>query len=132
MGHFEPLGHYAEVHLLLEEGEKDLKPIIKTELSEDILDKSVDPIEALTFIRNNILLDSDWHNMSLKYAYDYINFEALYGLYWDYFDTLDYFERNPHEISNQTLHVEEILHNIFEECRSFINNFDKLKTKILT
>jgi len=40
MGHFEPLGHYAEVHLLLEEGEKDLKPIIKTELSEDILDRN--------------------------------------------------------------------------------------------
>ena len=78
-----------------------------------ILDESLEPIELLTFIRNNILLDSDWHNISLKYTYDYINFEVLYGLYWSYFDTLDYFERKPDEISNQDLQIEKILHNIW-------------------
>lgn len=40
IGHFEPLRHYAEVHLKLEEGERGSGLVFKTECSEDILDKN--------------------------------------------------------------------------------------------
>ncbi len=40
MGHFEPLKHYAEVHVLMEPGEKGSGITISTNCSEDILDKS--------------------------------------------------------------------------------------------
>ncbi len=40
VGHFEPLRHYAEVHLLLEPGEKGSGMQFLTDCSEDILDKN--------------------------------------------------------------------------------------------
>ncbi len=40
VGHFEPLRHYAEVHLLLEPGERGSGITIDSELSEDVLDKN--------------------------------------------------------------------------------------------
>lgn len=40
VGHFEPLRHYAEVHLLLEPGEKGSGVNFATECSEDVLGKS--------------------------------------------------------------------------------------------
>lgn len=40
VGHFEPLRHYAEVHLLLEPGEKGSGLQFRTACSEDILDKN--------------------------------------------------------------------------------------------
>ncbi|MBD5546699.1 MAG: GTP-binding protein [Lachnospiraceae bacterium] len=40
VGHFEPLRHYAEVHLLLEPGEAGSGLVIKADCSEDILDLS--------------------------------------------------------------------------------------------
>lgn len=40
VGHFEPLRHYAEVHLLIEPGELGSGVTIDTDLSEDILDKN--------------------------------------------------------------------------------------------
>ncbi len=40
VGHFEPLRHYAEVHLLLEPGESGSGLIFETNCSEDILGKS--------------------------------------------------------------------------------------------
>lgn len=40
MGHFEPLRHYAEVHLILEPGEKGSGLTVSTECSEDALDKN--------------------------------------------------------------------------------------------
>ncbi len=40
VGHFEPLRHYAEVHLLLEPGEPGSGMIFGTACSEDILDKN--------------------------------------------------------------------------------------------
>ncbi|MCR5516083.1 MAG: TetM/TetW/TetO/TetS family tetracycline resistance ribosomal protection protein [Lachnospira sp.] len=40
IGHFEPLRHYAEVHLKLEEGERGSGLVFKTECSEDLLDKN--------------------------------------------------------------------------------------------
>lgn len=39
-GHFEPLRHYAEVHLRIEEGERESGIVIKDECSEDMLDKN--------------------------------------------------------------------------------------------
>ena len=39
VGHFEPLRHYAEVHLLLEPLERGSGVVIDTQCSEDILDK---------------------------------------------------------------------------------------------
>ena len=38
VGHFEPLRHYAEVHLLLEPGEPGSGVVLETDLSEDELD----------------------------------------------------------------------------------------------
>ena len=40
VGHFEPLRHYAEVHLLLKPGERDSGLVIKTDCKEDLLDKN--------------------------------------------------------------------------------------------
>ncbi len=40
IGHFEPLRHYAEVHLLLEPGEPGSGLIFDTSCSEDVLDKN--------------------------------------------------------------------------------------------
>ena len=40
VGHFEPLRHYAEVHLKLEPGEQGSGLVFKNECSEDILDKN--------------------------------------------------------------------------------------------
>ncbi|MBQ1491340.1 MAG: TetM/TetW/TetO/TetS family tetracycline resistance ribosomal protection protein [Blautia sp.] len=40
VGHFEPLRHYAEVHLLLEPGERGSGLSFYTALSEDVLDKN--------------------------------------------------------------------------------------------
>lgn len=40
VGHFEPLRHYAEVHLLLEPGEMGSGLQFETDVSEDILDKN--------------------------------------------------------------------------------------------
>ncbi len=40
VGHFEPLRHYAEVHLIMEPGEPGSGIVIKSDCSEDILDKN--------------------------------------------------------------------------------------------
>ena len=40
VGHFEPLRHYAEVHLLLEPGERGSGLVFETRCSEDVLDKN--------------------------------------------------------------------------------------------
>lgn len=40
VGHFEPLRHYAEVHLILEPGEPGSGLIVDTDCSEDVLDKN--------------------------------------------------------------------------------------------
>ena len=40
VGHFEPLRHYAEVHLLLEPGEPGSGMVFASDCSEDILDKN--------------------------------------------------------------------------------------------
>lgn len=40
VGHFEPLRHYAEVHLIMEPGEAGSGIVIKSECSEDILDRN--------------------------------------------------------------------------------------------
>ena len=40
VGHYEPLRHYAEVHLLMEPGEPGSGIVIDTNCSEDMLDKN--------------------------------------------------------------------------------------------
>lgn len=40
IGHFEPLRHYAEVHLLLKPGKRDSGIVFKTDCKEDLLDKN--------------------------------------------------------------------------------------------
>lgn len=40
VGHFEPLKHYAEVHLLIEPGERGSGIVIGTDCSEDMLDRN--------------------------------------------------------------------------------------------
>lgn len=40
IGHFEPLRHYAEVHLLMKPGKRDSGLVFKTECKEDVLDKN--------------------------------------------------------------------------------------------
>ena len=40
VGHFEPLRHYAEVHLKLEPGEPDSGIVVESQASEDKLDKN--------------------------------------------------------------------------------------------
>lgn len=40
IGHFEPLRHYAEVHLLLEPGEPGSGIVLDTDCSEDVLDRN--------------------------------------------------------------------------------------------
>ena len=40
VGHFEPLRHYAEVHLIMEPGKRGSGITIATECSEDVLDKN--------------------------------------------------------------------------------------------
>ena len=40
IGHFEPLRHYAEVHLLIEPGEPGSGMVYETNCSEDLLSKN--------------------------------------------------------------------------------------------
>lgn len=40
VGHFEPLRHYSEVHLILEPGKRGSGVVIKSDCSEDLLDKN--------------------------------------------------------------------------------------------
>ncbi len=40
VGHFEPLRHYAEVHLLMKPGKRDSGILFNTQCSEDLLDKN--------------------------------------------------------------------------------------------
>lgn len=40
IGHFEPLRHYAEVHLLIKPGKRDSGIVFKTDCKEDVLDKN--------------------------------------------------------------------------------------------
>lgn len=40
IGHFEPLRHYAEVHLLMKPGKRDSGVVFKTDCKEDLLDKN--------------------------------------------------------------------------------------------
>ena len=40
IGHFEPLRHYAEVHILIEPGERGSGITISSECREDILDRN--------------------------------------------------------------------------------------------
>lgn len=40
IGHFEPLRHYAEVHLLLKPGKRDSGLVFKSQCKEDVLDKN--------------------------------------------------------------------------------------------
>ena len=40
MGHFEPLRHYAEVHLILEPGERGSGLVLDNQCSDDVLDKN--------------------------------------------------------------------------------------------
>jgi len=40
VGHFEPLRHYAEVHLILEPGERGSGLVFDTSVSEDVLDRN--------------------------------------------------------------------------------------------
>ena len=40
VGHFEPLRHYAEVHLLLEPGERGSGFVVGSDCSEDVLDRN--------------------------------------------------------------------------------------------
>jgi len=40
IGHFEPLRHYAEVHLLIKPGKRDSGIVFKTDCKEDLLDKN--------------------------------------------------------------------------------------------
>src|SRR5699024_4279918 len=40
VGHYEPLRHYAEVHLLLEPGERGSGVVCATSCSEDVLDRN--------------------------------------------------------------------------------------------
>lgn len=40
IGHFEPLRHYAEVHLIMKPGKRDSGIIFKTKCKEDLLDKN--------------------------------------------------------------------------------------------
>ena len=40
IGHFEPLRHYAEVHLILEPGERGSGLVLENQCSDDMLDKN--------------------------------------------------------------------------------------------
>lgn len=40
VGHFEPLRHYAEVHLIMKPGKRDSGIVIKSECKEDLLDRN--------------------------------------------------------------------------------------------
>ena len=40
VGHFEPLRHYAEVHLILEPGERGSGLVLDNQCSDDVLDKN--------------------------------------------------------------------------------------------
>ena len=40
VGHFEPLRHYAEVHLIMKPGKRDSGIVFKTECKEDLLDRN--------------------------------------------------------------------------------------------
>ena len=60
IGHFEPLRHYAEVHLLMKPGKRDSGIIFKTDCKEDRLDKN-------------------WQRLVLTHLYEKIHIGVLTG-----------------------------------------------------
>ena len=60
VGHFEPLRHYAEVHLLLRPGKRDSGLIFKSECKEDLLDRN-------------------WQRLILTHLYEKIHLGVLTG-----------------------------------------------------
>ena len=60
IGHFEPLRHYAEVHLLMKPGKRNSGLVFKTECKEDILDKN-------------------WQRLILTHLYEKTHIGALTG-----------------------------------------------------
>ena len=56
VGHFEPLRHYAEVHLLLKPGKRDSGLVFGTDCREDLLDKNWQRL-ILTHSAESILLE---------------------------------------------------------------------------
>lgn len=60
VGHFEPLRHYAEVHLLLKPGKRGSGLVFKTDCKEDVLDKN-------------------WQRLILTHLYEKIHIGVLTG-----------------------------------------------------
>lgn len=60
IGHFEPLRHYAEVHLLMKPGKRDSGLIFKTQCKEDVLDKN-------------------WQRLILTHLYEKVHIGVLTG-----------------------------------------------------
>lgn len=60
VGHFEPLRHYAEVHLLMKPGKRGSGIIFKTECREDLLDKN-------------------WQRLILTHLYEKVHIGVLTG-----------------------------------------------------
>lgn len=60
VGHFEPLRHYAEVHLLMKPAKRDSGIVFKTDCKEDLLDKN-------------------WQRLILTHLYEKTHFGVLTG-----------------------------------------------------
>ena len=98
---------------------------------ERVIDKEIEPILALEIIRKKVLLNSDWSNKSEKYAYDFIEFQNLYGLYWQCDDIIEKYKR----IDNKKKMIEEELkeykEKIFEEIELYLEKFEEIKDKVV-
>lgn len=95
---------------------------------KQIINKEIDPIKGIEKIINEVIKKTSCFNgKDKKYAYDYIGFHNLYGLYYAYDDIV-----NPLVLSSYKSKEKEtnkIKDKIIVESIKFIKDFEKIEDK---
>lgn len=97
---------------------------------QQIIDRNVDPIEGVGKIIHDVLMKTDFcKGKDKKYAYDYIGFDKLYGLYYDYDDMTNTLVAVSNKFRKKR--IIKIREEIITESANFIKNFDIIKNRVL-
>lgn len=97
---------------------------------QQIVDRNIDPIEGVEKIIYDVLRKTDFYlGKDKKYAYDYIGFQHLYGLYYDYDDMTNPLVAVSDRYRKKR--IIEITEEILTESVNFIKNFEIIKSRVL-
>ncbi|WP_291634332.1 hypothetical protein [Clostridium sp.] len=93
---------------------------------QQIIDKNVDPIEGVGKVIHDVLMKTDFcKGKDKKYAYNYIGFHKLFGLYYDYDDMTNTLVAVSDKYRKKR--IIKIREEIITESANFIKNFDIIK-----